>query len=62
MKKNSSGSFKEFLINDKNILNKNIIFYQAWVNQFLSFYQKNLKAVKYDNIKAFRNYSATDIR
>ena len=53
MKKNNSDSFKEFLINDKNIPNKNIIFYQAWVNQFLSFYQKNLKTVKYDNIKAF---------
>ncbi len=53
MKKNNSNSFKEFLINDKNIPNKNIIFYQVWVNKFLSFYQKNLKAVKYDNIKAF---------
>ena len=27
MKKNNSNSFKEFLINDKNI-----IFYQVWVN------------------------------
>ena len=34
MKKNSSKGFKEFLINDKNIPNKNIIFYQVWVNKF----------------------------
>jgi integron integrase len=53
MEKNNSNSFKDFLINDKNIPNKNIIFYQAWVNKFLSFYQKKLKTVKYDNIKAF---------
>ena len=33
----SSNSFKEFLINDKNIPNKNIVFYQVWVNKFLSF-------------------------
>jgi len=60
MKKNSSDSFKEFLINDKNIPDKNIIFYQAWVNQFLSFYQKNLKTVKYDNIKAFLDKLESD--
>jgi len=60
MKKNNSNSFKEFLINDKNIPNKNIIFYQVWVNKFLSFYQKNLKAVKYDNIKAFLDKLESD--
>ncbi len=46
--------------NNKNILNKNIIFYQVWVNQFLSFYQKNLKTVKYDNIKAFLDKLESD--
>ncbi len=60
MKKNNPNDFKEFLINDKNIPNKNIIFYQVWVNKFLSFYQKNLKTVKYDNIKAFLDKLESD--
>ena len=60
MRKKSSNSFKEFLINGKNIANKNIIFYQVWVNKFVSFYQKNLKTVKYDNIKAFLDKLESD--
>lgn len=53
MEKNHSNRFQDFLVNDKKIPNKNIIFYQAWVNKFLSFYQRDLNTVKYDNIKSF---------
>ncbi len=53
MGKYNSNSFREFLINEKSIPLKNIRFYQVWVDRFLSYYQKNLKAVKYNNIKEF---------
>ena len=53
MEKYNSNSFREFLINEKSIPLKNIRFYQVWVDRFLSYYQKNLKAVKYNNIKEF---------
>jgi len=46
MGKYNSNNFREFLINEKFILLKNIRFYQVWVDKFLSYYQKNLKAVK----------------
>ncbi|MDY6863877.1 MAG: integron integrase [Thermodesulfobacteriota bacterium] len=53
MKKYNPKSFREYLINEKSIPFRNIKFYQLWVDKFLSYYQKNLKAVKYNNIKEF---------
>jgi len=53
MEKYNPNSFREFLINEKSIPLKNVRFYQVWVDRFLSYYQKNLKAVKYNNIKEF---------
>ena len=53
MGKYNSNNFREFLINEKSIPLKNIRFYQVWVDKFLSYYQKNLKTVKYNNIKEF---------
>ena len=52
MGKYNSDNFREFLINEKSIPLKNIRFYQVWVDKFLSYYQKHLEAVKYNNIKA----------
>jgi len=48
MEKYNPNSFREFLINEKSIPLKNVRFYQVWVDRFLSYYQKNLKAVKYN--------------
>jgi hypothetical protein len=42
-----------FLIFDKHSPVKNVRFYQVWLDKFLSYYQKNLKAVQYNNIKEF---------
>ena len=53
MEKYNSNNFREFLINEKSIPFKNVRFYEVWVDKFLSYYQKNLKAVKYNNIKEF---------
>ena len=39
-----------FILNEKSVPFKNVRFYQVWVDKFLSYYQKNLKAVKYNNI------------
>jgi hypothetical protein len=55
MGKYSSNNFREFLINEKTIPLKNIRFYQVWVDTFLSYYQKNLKAVKYDGLVKSRH-------
>jgi hypothetical protein len=53
MEKYNSNNFREFLINEKYIPLKNIRFYQVWVDKFLSYYQNNLKAVNYNDIKQF---------
>ena len=50
MEKYNSNNFREFLINEKSVSLKNIRFYQVWADKFLSYYQKNLKAVKYNNM------------
>jgi len=38
------------MFNEKSVPFKNVRFYQVWVDKFLSYYQKNLKTVKYNNI------------
>ncbi len=53
MENYDSNNFQTFLINKKNIPEKHTKYYQQWVNKFLNHYQKNLKTVKYKNIKDF---------
>ncbi len=53
MEKSNSHNFEEFLKNNKFIPSKHSKFYQVWVEKFISYYQKDFKAVKYRNIKDF---------
>lgn len=53
MKKYNSDNFVEFLVNKKNIPEKQAKYFLLWVNKFLSYYQKDLKIVNYKIIKDF---------